>query len=772
MNKRIAKNLLKSCILFAVLFALQEQAFSQEYRKGELIVELKPGVAIETINNRWGTALIKRIYGTNLYRLRTPNGKKEQKWQRKLSKDANLLSVSLNPLVLNPITPFARSHLNFPNGHATLPMNPADYLSQELLAKLQVEQLRVRSMGEGVVVAIIDTGIDSTHPSIAPQLWADKRSGVIEMVNGIDDDNDGLIDDVSGWDFVDNDGSPSEIAPTDTQTSLSGHGTFIAGLISLIAPKATILPVRAFDADGLGDAFTAAEAIKYAADHGAKVINLSFGSVENSDVLHNAIIYARQRGAMLIAAVGNENDDTDARPRYPAAWINETMAVAAVDLSDHKATFSNFGINVSVAAPGVELISTFPRSGSGDFAKWSGTSFAAPITAAQAALILSRNPAADAQTIIESTADNINALNQAVSGKLGKGRVNPLQALTSLDAPLTANKEIILQATGVEPNAGGHAEIESKPTEEKFEINALGLTPRSGYKIFVNGAMILDSSHARAATDVFGGLKVEFSSAPGSNNVLLPAALNPVSNIRQVEVRDAFDRVVLHGDFVAAVGGGTGGAQTFRKEIPLAATAELPQAKGSAEVEIESERQELEVEGEHLISGATYQIIVDNILLGTFTAQFGYLKVELTSDGSKDGLIPAALLPVTNIQQVTILNQSGQVVLQGAFQSGDIGGGDDSGGGDDGGGDDGGGGGGGGDDGVCIEYEFRGIIQSLPSGGLIGDWQIDGKTVHVTSATRIEQDDVPVAVGVKVEVKSCRQSDGSVTAKEIKTRDD
>src|ERR1044072_8254503 len=245
MNRSTSKNLLKALFLFAFLFCLQTPAWSQEYRKGELIVELKQGVSFESFNTRWGTTLLKRIYGTNLYNLRTPNGKKEPKWRKKIAKDPDVLSAALNPLVLNPITPFARSHLNFPNGHATLPVNPNEYLSQQLVTKLQLEQLRVRSTGEGITVAIIDTGIDKTHPSFSQRMWSDTRAATVDIpANGVDDDNDGLVDDVSGWDFVGNDADISEFAPTNPQTSLAGHGTFIAGLISLIAPNAKIMAIR------------------------------------------------------------------------------------------------------------------------------------------------------------------------------------------------------------------------------------------------------------------------------------------------------------------------------------------------------------------------------------------------------------------------------------------------------------------------------------------------------------------------------------------------
>src|SRR6185369_17915416 len=176
----------------------------------------------------------------------------------------------------------------------------------------------------------------------------------------IDNDNDGLIDDVFGWNFFDATKDTLE-QRGDTQTSVAGHGTFIAGLIALIAPEAKIMPVRAFSPDGVSDAFSIAQGIKYAVDHGARIINLSFGSTEDSPVMHDAVAYAQQRGVLLVAAVGNENKGNDVAPQFPANWNLEVMGVAAIDANNHKTVFSNYGTNVSVSAPGVNLVSLYPE---------------------------------------------------------------------------------------------------------------------------------------------------------------------------------------------------------------------------------------------------------------------------------------------------------------------------------------------------------------------------------------------------------------------------
>jgi subtilisin family serine protease len=724
----------------------QSAAPEPEFRKGELIVELKSGVAVETINTRWGTTTIRRIYGTNLYRLRTPNGKKEAKWRKRLSRDSDLLSVALNPVVLNPITSFARSQMNFPDGHPTAGQNLAAYTEQQILSQLKIAEVHSRATGKGIIVAVIDTGVDARHPKFAANRWKDDRQSA-EIANGIDDDNDGLIDDVNGWDFISNNGDPSDKGATGSQTSVVGHGTFIAGLIKLLAPDAIILPVRAFDSDGLSDAFTVSEAIKYAADHGAKVINLSFGSVEDSTIVHDAIAYARQRGAVLVASVGNENDNTDARPRFPAAWNSETIGVAALDADDRKASFSNFGSTVAVSAPGVRLFSTFPGGSSGDYAVWSGTSFAAPFVAAQAAMILERRATADARSIIENTSVPVDERNQGFAGKLGRGRISPLEALNSLTisqgGTQLSHVEIALTATGIEQGARGEAEYETSTGEQEFEIEANGITPGVTYSIVVNS--LSGSSSTTATANSFGGLKIEFVTPSRSGHPALPAVLNPVTGIRRVEIRNPQGSIVLQGDFSATPGGGgTGGGQSSEKEIGLSPTAVVPQASGSAKAESEPERQELRVEGDNLPAGA-YSIIADGVQLGSAIAQSGHFKAEYRSD---DGNLPQALQPVTGISHIEVRNQAGQVVLQGDFQAGGGGGGDDS-----------------------SSTEFTATVESLPAGGLIGDWRVGGRTIHVSSATEIDQSKGAVGAGVLVEVKGTARADGSVDANRIQVED-
>jgi subtilisin family serine protease len=645
------------------------QSSIEEFRSGEVLVELRPGASIEVINERYGTSTIQRIYGTNFYRLRTSNGKKEKKIRKKLARDIDVLSAALNPVISTPVNVFGHAVIGFPGDRPATGLTRPSYLSQRLVGDLDAIQLRAR--GAGVVVAVIDTGIDRLHPDIRDHIWTDP--GEIPDDN-IDNDNDGLIDDVYGWSFLDATKDTLERRNTAT-SSVAGHGTFIAGLIALVAPDAKIMPIRAFSPDGVSDAFSIAQSIKYAVDHGALIINLSFGSTEDSQVMHDAVSYAEQRGVLLVAAAGNEAKSSDVAPQFPAHWESQVMSVAAIDSDNRKAGFSNYGSSVSVSAPGVDIVSLYPgANNTSDYAMWSGTSFAAPLAAAEGALILEADPRSNARSAIENTATGIDDRNPGLAGKLGRGRIDPLRALQSLDPATGNHNEIILVPSGIEPGALGTAEVSVTATEQEFEVEVENLKPREAYKIVVDGNVIVDGSSAGAAkamTSNFGTFKIEFSTLPSGNDVPLPAVLNPVTSIKLVEVRDSQNRVVLANTFGIPQPNGGGEVE---KEAKLTSSG---QAKGKARAEFETERETLRVEGEHLQSGVAYEIVVDGVSLGTVVAQSGYFRVEFTSDNSSGRLLPAALRPVTRIQHIEVRDASNQIVLQGSFQAG----GDDFGGG-------------------------------------------------------------------------------------------
>jgi len=635
---------------------------TDEIRKGEIVVELQPGASIELVNERNRTSTILQIYGTNFYRLRIPANKKEKKWRKRLANDPDVLSASFNPVVANPSL-FARATASFPEGFATTGLTIVTFEAQQrLFDLLKLEDVKLRSRGAGTVVAVIDTGIDRAHPALVSHMWTNTR----EQEDGIDNDGDGLIDDINGWNFVDSNNDTAE-RPDNPQTTVAGHGTFIAGLVALLAPECRIMSVRAFPADGVSDAFTVAAAVKYAADHGANVINLSLGSSEPSELLHNAIVDARARGITIVAAAGNDNDEST--PQFPSS-LPEVMAVAAIELSGQKASFSNFGSHVDVCAPGVRLVSTFPGNREGDYARWSGTSFAAPLAAAEAALVRSADPRQpDVKKVIEETAVSIDEVNSGLAGKLGKGRIDPLRALQSLNSitstrsPSDFHSEINLTRGVVVGAAFGKASITVTGARQEFTVEAHVLSVRTTYKLVVDGNEL--GSDLAAS---LGSLSFAFVGEPG--RAPLPPGIAPVTRIRHVELRDSLDRVVLEGSFNADNSNPVAGS--FEREARLVSTGLLAQAAGSAFIRIEAlptggRREQLSLSAEGLVSESSYRLIVDGTNVGETIVRSGFLRVTLTSDGLIGQLLPPSLRPVTSIRHLEVQDASGRAVLQGAF---------------------------------------------------------------------------------------------------------
>ena len=228
--------------------------------------------------------------------------------------------------------------------------------------------------GRGVTVAVIDSGVDTGHDDLRNNIWV--NTGEIAN-NGIDDDGNGFVDDVRGWDFIGNDNNPYDF---------NGHGTHVAGTIAAannniggtgIAYGARIMPVRVLDSSGRGSNSGVAEGIRYAAANGADVINLSLGGSTPSSVIRSAIAYATQRGSFVVTAAGN---DRASQPGYPARYATDYgISVGSLDRDGDISSFSNrAGSNRQmhhVMAPGGRIYSTLPND---RYGYNSGTSMAAP----------------------------------------------------------------------------------------------------------------------------------------------------------------------------------------------------------------------------------------------------------------------------------------------------------------------------------------------------------------------------------------------------------
>lgn len=263
---------------------------------------------------------------------------------------------------------------------------------------------------QDVIAAVIDTGVDIKHPDLSNQL-------------------------VSGYNVVNPGSDPMDDV---------GHGTHVAGVVGALVNNNLgvagmswynrIMPVKVLDQSGAGSTYAVAQGIIWATDHGAKVINMSLGNYADAEFLHDAIRYAYDRDVVLIAASGNDNTE---RPGYPAAYP-EVFAVAAVDSQKAKASFSNYGDYIDVAAPGVSIASTYPQS---QYAALSGTSMASPHVTALAALIRSANPELKNTEVMQLMRDTAMDLGTAGKDKyFGYGLIDVGAALKAAQ-PRAAGQE-------------------------------------------------------------------------------------------------------------------------------------------------------------------------------------------------------------------------------------------------------------------------------------------------------------------------------------------
>jgi subtilisin family serine protease len=289
------------------------------------------------------------------------------------------------------------------------------------------------------IVAIIDTGLDKTHPVFVNSnaLWVNTR----EIANnGLDDDYNGYVDDVNGWNFIDN---SSNFFDDD------GHGTHVAGIIVgtslniLSSPitetaKMRIMPLKFLDANGSGTTSNAIRAIYYAANNGAQVINNSWGGASYSRSLHEALTFAYSNRIFIASAAGNNNKNNDSVAMYPANYdVPSNTSVAATTDYDYLASFSNFGAaSVHVASPGVMILSTLPNNRTGTM---SGTSMATPFVAGLAALALREAPQLtgyQVKNLMLASATNVASLMGKVSTS---ARVNALTLINQAKAQSSAS---------------------------------------------------------------------------------------------------------------------------------------------------------------------------------------------------------------------------------------------------------------------------------------------------------------------------------------------
>jgi len=309
---------------------------------------------------------------------------------------------------------------------ATVPNDP-NYSALWGMQKISAASAWDISTGSSdVVVAVIDTGVDYTHPELANNIWS--NPGEIPG-NGIDDDGDGIIDDVHGANFVNGTGNPMDDNSHGTHCSgtIGGEGNNGIGVAG-VNWHVKIMAVKFLNSGGSGSLFDAIKGINYAVARGAKIISASWGGGGFSQGLYDAIKGARDAGVLFVAAAGNNGLNSDLYPSYPAAYdLDNIISVAATTKTDTLASFSNYGATtVDIGAPGVSILSTVP----GGYDTYSGTSMATPHVAGLAALVKSVNSGLNYSQLKARVLDGdpVPALNGVtLTGK----RINAYRALTS-----------------------------------------------------------------------------------------------------------------------------------------------------------------------------------------------------------------------------------------------------------------------------------------------------------------------------------------------------
>ncbi len=357
---------------------------------------------------------------------------------------------------------------------------------------------------DDVIVAVLDTGVDLDHPDLKGNIWVndDEESG-----NNVDDDDNGFVDDVYGWDFVQDDNAP--VPSANGSEAAVSHGTLIAGLIGAKGNNAAgvagvmwdvqIMSVRMLNASGSGDAVTAAKAVDYAVANGADVINLSFAGDNADKVLRTAIQRAYNAGVVVVAAMGNEGRDTDSVAVYPAClrdgdhdWV---IGVASSDKRDEPSTFSNYGSTCTdLAAPGEDIYGLSYENKAQGFTSaygglWSGTSMASPLVAGAAALLRSAFPLLSVDNVrnaIKLSVDPLTGLTASQKAKYGAGRLNVAEALV-IAATYASTTEAEEEVIEVAPETS-ETDSETTPLPNYPATNSIVLGASAGQSPIVTVA--------------------------------------------------------------------------------------------------------------------------------------------------------------------------------------------------------------------------------------------------------------------------------------------
>jgi len=435
--------------LFLILLVLMLVAFSVDASAAiTVIVETSRNADINSIAASLGGTVLDSMPGDSKYLLSLPS--------MPSTLPSGVTSMTLDTPVALPR--FRGSALSATGSGGPLPW----YANQPAFNRMNAASARAKATGRGVIIADINSQVDVSHPALQGHLttghdfvgnsdpktrtgatlqqssasFLDQSSASFldqSSASFLDQSSASFLDqssasflDQSSASFLDQSSASfldqSSASFLESGSAGHGHGTMVAGILAAVAPDALIMPLRAFDDSGAGDAFQVAKAIRYAVRNGAQVINLSLGFTSDAAEVAAAIDFAVANNVVVIAAAGNSNSS---EPQYPAAFPS-VIGVGSTDLQDVKASFSNYGQSVFVSAPGVNIFTAYP----GGYAVGSGTSFSSAMAAAEVALIRSLATTGIYNTVA-ATAVNIDSINPAYAGQLGYGRIDLLAAVSA-----------------------------------------------------------------------------------------------------------------------------------------------------------------------------------------------------------------------------------------------------------------------------------------------------------------------------------------------------
>ena len=424
------------CLSFSSLLLLSTSAIAA-FSPDELIVKMKPNQQLPTVSR---DIKIQNLFG-DVYILRGQNASQLKSQFEKLKSvdyvELNTISERESlpqPLALNPleIKNFKATSFNDPKVKNIWSFSDASKNGVSVDAAYRIHG---NSATETITVAIVDSGLDVNHEDIKDVVWVNKNE---IPGNNIDDDQNGYVDDVNGINTLvrDNQGRA-----TGNNMDTHSHGTHVAGTIGAkqnnqigiagIASNVKLMGIRTVPNNGDETDVNVAESFIYAAKHGAKLINCSFGksSNEGKNLIPDTLKYIHEKyGVLVIAAAGNDSSDIDRRPTYPASHTNENLLIiASTDSSGRMSSFSNYGaVSVDVAAPGSSIYSTTPRN---SYSSMSGTSMASPTTTGVAAEVLSQYPNLSPVQLKQVLIDSVTKVDRFKGRMVAGGRIDLLKAL-------------------------------------------------------------------------------------------------------------------------------------------------------------------------------------------------------------------------------------------------------------------------------------------------------------------------------------------------------